>query len=169
MLMRRISLALLLLPLALACASQPKKLAGKYAIVVEPWLESRQSARDLTAALTNRLNVAASPAEADAVILLKRGRTDADIAYEIRRGNESIVSTEPTSTVQVRGDQRSVKETLEWQRREEEARWGVPVPKNQESFRPPTALESRSGYRSAQWKSAHRIAEMIVYDLRTRL
>ena len=167
--MRRLSLALLILPLALACASQPGKLSGTYAIVVDPSLRSRVLQESVATTLTQRLNIAASTADADAVIVLKRGRTDGDLAYEIRRGGEIIAAAEPTSTVQVRGDQRSIKEHLEAQRREEKARFGSPDPRIRESFRPPTAFNSDMARRDAARETVRHIAEMIVYDLRTKL
>jgi hypothetical protein len=166
--MRRLSLALLLLPLALACASQPKKLKGSYAVVVDPSL-SPAYAEALTTALDQRLDISATPAAADALIVLRRGTTDADIAYEILRDSRLVVSKEPTSTVQVRGSQRSIQETLEWERRQDDARFGTSTSnlRSQDSFRPATAFNPDIAAKSRERGKVRRVADMIAYDLRT--
>ena len=172
--MRRALFAVLLPLLVVACASQPKKLSGRYALEVDPWLASYQSPyrsnlhERVTASLQQRLNLAASASDADAVIVLKRGATDADLAYEIRRRGAVVVSTQPTNAFIGRGDTRSIAENLEWQRRQDAARFGDPLRRYPENFRPSTAntdMAMLEAYRS----QARHIAEMIVYDLRTKL
>jgi hypothetical protein len=165
--MRRLAFAALLLPIFVACASAPHKLAGRYAIVADPRVEAMNA--DVIRALTQRVNLAASPAEADAVIVLQRGATDAHLRYEIRRGNEVIVSTDPAMVVNLRNDTRSVKENLEWDRREDSARYGDPYRMSQEEFRPRTAFNGDMALRSARRNTVRRISDMIVYDLRTKL
>ncbi len=168
--MRRQIFALLLPLLVVACASQPQKLSGRYAIEVDPWLAShnaqgRNVHERVIASLRQSLNLSPSAADADALIVLKRGATDGDLAYEIRRDGQVVVSTQPTNAFITRGDTRSVAENLEWQRRQDAARFGDPTHRYPENFRPSTEnpdMARLDAYRS----QARRIAEMIVYDLR---
>jgi hypothetical protein len=172
--MRRQIFALLLPLLVVACASQPKKLSGRYAIEVDPELASHYSSygtslhERVTESLGQRLNLTANAADADAVIVLKRGNTYGYLAYEIRRGGDVVVSTQP-STLIVRGDTRSVAENLEWQRRQDAARFGDPVRRYPDTFRPTTAANYDMALLEAYRSQARHIAEMIVYDLRTKL
>ena len=173
LIMRRQILALLLPLVVVACASQPKKLTGRYAIELDPWLASHPTPyanslhERIAATLQERLTLAPSAADADAVIVLKRGRTNADLVYEIRRGNEVVVSTQPSMLL--RGDRRSVAENLEWERRQDAARFGDPLRRYPDTFRPTTAANYDMAMLEAYRSQARHIADMIVYDLRTKL
>ena len=158
---------LIVVALAVACASRPQKLAGTYAIVVDPGAERMSTS--VVSALTSQLNLAASPAEADAVIILRRGTTDAHLVYEIRRGDEIIVSTDPGNGMNLRNDVRSIKGDLEWDRREEAAQQGDPYRMNEEELQPSSASTSDMAMLSAKRTRVRRVTDMIVYDLRTKL
>jgi hypothetical protein len=104
--MRKLVIAAFLPLLLVGCASRPNQIRGDYAIVLDPALDPRESVGDLPtlhhlvrAALTKRLQIARTVADADAVILLKPGETPGQLVYEIRRGETLVASSAKNSLV----------------------------------------------------------------------
>ncbi|HUR81477.1 MAG TPA: hypothetical protein VM733_11975 [Thermoanaerobaculia bacterium] len=172
--MRRHLLALLLPFVVVACASRPQKPAGRYAIVLDPQLTAKRTVRGVTPlhhsvreALTQRLNVVANPADADAVIVLEPapyGR----LAYEIRRGDTVVAQSDPMVIPSRVTDRDTIGEQLEAQRRDEKVREerSTPLP-HADPLRPHVA-DFDIGGPSPTHAEAVRIAEQIVYDLSHR-
>jgi hypothetical protein len=119
--MRKFAIAAVLPILLAACASQPpKKLAGSYAVVLDPELDSRDALRGqpllhqaVRASLTRRLELAPAVAEADTVIVLKPSRATDRLPYEIRRGDKVVLSSFATVPLIRPGGQRTIGEQLE--------------------------------------------------------
>jgi hypothetical protein len=101
--MRKLIVTAFLPLLLVACASRPNQVRGEYAIVLDPQLDPRTNVGGLpllheivSAALTKRLHITPKVTDADAVILLKPGTTPGQLAYEIRRGETTVASSEKT-------------------------------------------------------------------------
>lgn len=124
--MRRFVIAAVLPFLLVACASQPpqqQKLAGRYAVVLDPALDSEDALRGqsqlhkaVRASLTQRLELAPTVAEADTVIVLKPSRATDRLPYEIRRGGQVLLSSFAVIPLLKPGGQRTIGEQLEAQR-----------------------------------------------------
>jgi hypothetical protein len=157
--MRRIALAVVVLPLLFAgCASRPKP-AGTYAIVVDPRLAS-DSVRGLPMlhaavrdALESRLTIAYDAADLDAVIVLGPGRTRHDLTYEILRDDRVVASGTATAPRVRSGSELSIGEQLEVQRRQAAAREQVTA----SAPREPIVSD-----RHARWGSDHAASERLI-------
>lgn len=140
--MRKLIVAAFLPLLLIGCASRPNQVRGDYAIVLDPALDPRDTVGDLptlhhlvSAALTKRLQLARTIADADAVILLKPGDTPGQLVYEIRRGETLVVSSAKSSLVPPR------------------------------YMRPSAALPSGDPLADAVYEAGIHIAEQILYEL----
>jgi hypothetical protein len=165
------SIAVLLLLLGCASTSQPESLTGgPYAIVIDPRLEARHAFHDtlmlhnaVKLALTDRLPMASTVAEAGTIITLKPGRTRAQLYYDISHDGKTIRRRTPMGLMPS-GTPRSIREDLESQRRAERARGDttIAIPTHVE---PRAIVASDPAGREAVLVAAHRIADQIVHDL----
>ncbi|HEX6086638.1 MAG TPA: hypothetical protein VF266_19060 [Thermoanaerobaculia bacterium] len=170
--MRKLALAAVL-PLLLACASQPK-LAGRYAIDASPALQSGRAAYDvrliyepLVAALGRRVTLIDSIEEADAVIVLRPGPAYGTLSYDIIRGRDLEQSRVTAAPALVRSDElQTVGERLERQRRVEYARGDRTIVVRREQMgRALPQAEVEDERRTRPLATANRIADQIVKDL----
>ena len=179
--MRRFGIAVLVPLLLAACASQPPQTAGhdhvsgKYAIVLDPELDRRQSVHgvqllhySVRAALQQRLKLADSPATADAVILLKPGTTPDRLQYDILRGGRTISRSARIPMI-VPGSERSIGEQLEAQRNREYARGdhNIKITRRDPTTYRPSAprVSHESAQIEAVFRAGNLIADEIVRDL----
>jgi hypothetical protein len=169
--MKRLVRTALLPLLVIACASQPKKIDGRYAIVLHPELAARDSVRGtpllhhaVQQSLQTRLVIAPSLAEADAVILLSPGRTPNQLEYEIRR-NETVTGASAAMKPVRPGADRTIGQQLEDQRRTEHVRTTpmIEIPRRDidRSFHEDYA----SVQRAAIFDAGNRIAAAIIDEL----
>ena len=163
--MRKLILLAVVGFLAVACASRPQKLAGTYAIVVDPdvrigWGESLP--QSVESALKNRLELTADSANADAVIVLKRAPQPGWLEYEIHRAGALVATGVPGT--RTAGRQTATRREYENQRAYEAVRENREPLSPKERLRPPI-MEPEASTMTAQRIKATQIADEIVLKL----